>query len=172
MVAPASRAARLMASSPTGRVDRDRHADPLRKHRHTTAAVGTDDFVRDEDVVAQRSRDLGLEHRRAGQTGARSRCELAAGDLRRLVRLEVRAQLAPAGREELGHLLYVALERVDVHDERRRQNVKEAIWRCHDVEVPKGSWGPETTQWSTWIVDQFSRDRRDVIKITQGNQNT
>ena len=90
--------------------------------RDARRLAGADDLVGDEDVVGEplAHDDLGLADGGAGEAGAGAGGELAAGDRGRLVRLEVRAQLARAAGVVRGHAVDVALHRRQVDDERGR----------------------------------------------------
>jgi hypothetical protein len=88
---------------------------------------GTDDFVRDEDVVAELGRDLCFRNRGARQAHTGTAGELTTSDLRGLVRLEVWPKTAVACGKESRHRRDVALHRGDVDQERWRGNVG----KCH-----------------------------------------
>ena len=96
--------------SEVGHVLTCRHQPPDHRRRH--------DGRGDEDAVEPRSgHDLGLAHGRAAQADGAG-CELTAGDLRRLVRLDVRPQLAARVGHGVRHRLEVRLERVQVEEQR------------------------------------------------------
>ena len=97
MVAPASRAAALIrpARSTSRPPPSSSRASPARRRGGICRGPTTSLAMRMSSLDGAAT--LGLEHRRAGQTRARSGGELAAGDLRCLVRLEMRAQ--PAARD-------------------------------------------------------------------------
>ena len=99
-VVPVSCAALRCCSSPSSESTATLMSMPLFARIATRAHLSiADHLVRDEDVVAEARRDLRLADRRAGQPDARARRELAPRDLRRLVRLEVRPQLASGLRQ-------------------------------------------------------------------------
>src|SRR3990172_10454589 len=88
----------------------------LRERGHPRALIAADHLVRDQNIVAEPGCYFRLGDRRAGQPDARARRQLTPRDLRCLVSLEVRPQLAwPLG-EELGHALDVPLHGGDVDD--------------------------------------------------------
>ena len=90
---PAARR-RRSRSRPVDGVHRDLDVDRRGEGGDARRLAGADHLVGDQDVVAELRRDLRLADGGAGEAGARAGGELAAGDLRRLVRLEVRPQLA------------------------------------------------------------------------------
>ena len=96
--------------------NRDRH--PTRQRGYSLTLPRTDRLVGDQDVAAQIWRRLRLRDRGARQTRARSPRELASGNFRGLVGLEVRPQPAWAGGEILRHAADVPLHGGDVNHER------------------------------------------------------
>ena len=76
------------------RIDRNREPEPLGEHSGTPAFVAIDDLIRDQDVRRERRNGFCFRHRRTGEAGARSPCQLPLRDLGRLVGLEMGSQLA------------------------------------------------------------------------------
>ena len=122
---------------PGWRIDRNRDGDASGERGHAGALRLADDLVGDQQIVADPGDDLRFGDRRAGDAGAGASRELPAGDLRRLVRLEVRAELARKAREEAGHLRDVAVERRHIDKQCRRRNVV----TCHRVRLRQGFGG-------------------------------
>ena len=96
-------------------VDRDLDVDAaLSDRRDPRELVAADHLVRDQDVVAELGDNLCLADGRASKARARTGGDLPPRDLRRLVGLEVRANLALAIGEEAGHAPDVALHAGDI----------------------------------------------------------
>ena len=100
---------------PGDRIGGDRDRSAARQRRHAVALAGPMISLAMR-MSSTTDDDLGLGDRGARQAGDRPGGELAAGDLRRLVRLEVRAKPARAVGEEPRHPLNVA-----VHAPRHRR---------------------------------------------------
>ena len=77
----------------------------------------TTGVVTQDAVEPRRGHDLGLAHGGAAQADG-ARLDLTAGDLRRLVRLDVRPQLAAGVGNGVRHRPQVRLERVQVEEQR------------------------------------------------------
>ena len=114
--------------------DRRVRAEQPRDHRRRH------DRRADQDArEAGRRHDLGLAHGRAAEAD-RTGLELASRDRRALVRLDVRAELAPVAADQRHHRLDIVLERPGLEQQARRREPRPRIrradqccvrWRCH-----------------------------------------
>ena len=107
-------------------VDRDRQVDARRGDvGETLPLVGPERRVVDEDRLCSGFLEhLGLARLRNGQT-ARTECELASSDLRRLVRLRVRPELDPVSVDIGLQIVEVGLEAIEIDHRHRRLDVAE-----------------------------------------------
>ena len=103
------------------------HGEPhaVGEREQATRLVGADDGISEEEIVeACRGKDFRLARLRE-RDPRRARRELQAPDLRDLVRLGVRTQ-PDAGLQGAGrHALDVLLDDVEVHDDRRRVEIRD-----------------------------------------------
>ena len=111
---------------------------PLGEGGDAGILLGADDLVGDEDVGAELGGDLGLSDGGAGEAGAGAGGELTLRDLGGLVGFEVRAELAVALREEVGHPLDVALHGAEVDDEGGGLDVGDGVGSGHRAEFDGG----------------------------------
>ncbi len=123
-------------------VDAHGQARALVQRQQASALVGTDHGIGHEQVVeAGRGEGLGLRHFGHGQP-ARPGQKLQAGDVGALVRLGVRAQAHAGAARGRGHARDVALEHLEVHQDRGRLELVECPRRSQPLARPASGEGP------------------------------
>ena len=157
-VTPARAAAAAICSSPSTEsaaivIDRPRASAATRSH---FAGPMTSLAMRMSSVSV--SGDLRLGHRGARQAGDRPGGQLAARDLRRLVRLEMGTKPARSVGEEPRHPLNVAVHRRDIDDERRRRNLGDDARTGHG-RVNAGGFSREISASSRTLIEPGTTSR-------------